>query len=188
MSALLTLALVLVGASVAMRGEGNVSEVSEPVRNGHHVESGGGDTVAVSQVQASLDDPPVNVITIHALARDGVREPEPPSFNEAIPYSTDVPYEPPSAPTIPEILCSFDWPCAEATAVAYGPTANCPHGESTGNPYARNGQYLGLYQLASHWFSYYGYDVNDWADPWTNAAVAFALYEDSGWQPWSCAP
>lgn len=66
----------------------------------------------------------------------------------------------------------------EAVAVAW-----C---ESRLNPAARNGEYLGLFQLG-----HYHYDRPGMDAPLTaagNAAAAADLWVEAGWTPWSCRP
>lgn len=60
--------------------------------------------------------------------------------------------------------------------------------ESGMNPEARNGQFLGLYQMG-HWH-YWRFGDGDWRDPLVNALAAEGLWKDSGgsWRPWACAP
>jgi hypothetical protein len=121
-------------------------------------------------------------ITVRNLARDGTPEPEPTvrEVRTVEPTATPPVETTPIILPIPDIICSFAWSCPEALAVAW-----C---ESTYRPWVTNGRYLGLYQLDPRHFATYGYDVALWADPWVNAAVAFALHSDAGWQPWECRP
>lgn len=97
------------------------------------------------------------------------------------------------------MLCSFDWPCHEAVAVVYGPTPpnarapiGCPNGESNGDPLAQNGDHAGIFQLARRWhegrFLARGWT---WADAFNaerNAVIAYEIWQDQGWSPWSCRP
>lgn len=60
-------------------------------------------------------------------------------------------------------------------------------GCETGNTYsvwARNGQYLGLFQMGSNERKIYGHDWN----AWTQSKAAHKYYVDSGrdWSPWEC--
>ena len=75
------------------------------------------------------------------------------------------------------IICSvFGAHCSEAISVA-----TC---ESHLNIYARNGQYLGLFQFGSFARATYGFG-------WTALAQARAAYRyflDAGWSPWQCRP
>lgn len=56
------------------------------------------------------------------------------------------------------------------------------------------GRSLGLWQLWSGWFPAAGQDLEDWADPFVNAAVARYVMEYSiahgqhPWAQWSCKP
>lgn len=90
------------------------------------------------------------------------------------------------------LLRQYDWPIAEAERVMMGPTPpnrdapnGCPNGESGGNPNARNGTNIGLFQIniAAH-----PYTVDQMLDPVQNIAAAYAIWADSGWGPWSCRP
>jgi hypothetical protein len=51
---------------------------------------------------------------------------------------------------------------------------------------ARNGQYLGLFQMGEYARSRYGHS----ADPLGQARAAYAYFVDSGrdWSPWQCRP
>lgn len=77
------------------------------------------------------------------------------------------------------LICSFDWPCAEALAVA-----RCESGLS---PSAVNGQHAGLFQIALDWHrpKFGGADP---FDAGANVAVAYAIWLDQSWLPWSCKP
>lgn len=68
--------------------------------------------------------------------------------------------------------------CSQALRVAF-----C---ESGYNVWARNGQYLGLFQMGSYARSRYGHGY----DPWTQARAAYRYFRDSGygWGPWTCKP
>ena len=74
-----------------------------------------------------------------------------------------------------EAICRVFHPCAKALQVAW-----C---ESRFDVYARNGQYLGLFQMGEYARSTYGHS-------WTalgQARAAHRYYMDAGWSPWSCA-
>lgn len=61
--------------------------------------------------------------------------------------------------------------------------------ESGLDPYATNGQFRGLFQIgAMHQglAAELGYSWDQMYDPYVNSHVARALYNGSGWQPWSC--
>ena len=95
------------------------------------------------------------------------------------------------------LICEYDWPCAEALAVVYGPTPpnrdapiGCPNGESGGDPWAVGGTSRGLFQVngAAH-AGRVGGDLDALFDPATNVRVAYAIWRDNaGWGPWSCRP
>lgn len=62
--------------------------------------------------------------------------------------------------------------------------ASCESGLSV---WARNGQYLGLFQMGSYARSKYGHSYNN---AWIQARAARGYFIDSGrdWSPWSCKP
>jgi len=68
--------------------------------------------------------------------------------------------------------------CAQALRVAW-----C---ESRYSIWARNGQYLGLFQMGNYARARYGHGNNAWAQ----AVSAYRYFVDSHytWQPWSCKP
>ena len=51
---------------------------------------------------------------------------------------------------------------------------------------------VGLFQIGrsrpgwNGWFIYFGIDESNWADPLTNAYTALLVYQNSGWEPWTC--
>ena len=63
--------------------------------------------------------------------------------------------------------------------------AGCETG-GTFSVWARNGQYLGLFQMGSYARSLYGHSWNAWGQ----ARAAYQYFVDSGrdWSPWSCKP
>lgn len=127
-----------------------------------------------------------------SAAHDGVRPTDTPTVTPTpIPPSrTPVPYVAPAPRPQPAVsaasysgdwsglICSYSWPCGTALAIMW-----C---ESSGNPAARNGRYLGLFQVGDFHFGTYGYDLALWSDPATNVAIAYRLWRDSGWGPWEC--
>ena len=58
--------------------------------------------------------------------------------------------------------------------------------ESGWSHWARNGQYLGLFQMGSSERARYGHAWN----PWAQARAAWRYFVASGkdWSPWSCKP
>lgn len=63
------------------------------------------------------------------------------------------------------------------------------HCESGGDPWATGGDSLGLMQI--HYPSHaarVGYVREALYDPAVNIAVAYAIWSESGWAPWSCRP
>ena len=84
---------------------------------------------------------------------------------------------------IQRVICIvFKSHCYEALKVAY-----C---ESRFNIWARNGQYLGLFQMGSHERELFGYGNNPWVQ--AKAAHRYFSYEIRhnayGWAPWQCKP
>ena len=91
------------------------------------------------------------------------------------------------------IICRYDWPCSEAIRVVYGPTPpnqqaplGCDNGESGGDERAGEGwsDNIGLFQINL----IHGFTVAQLVDPVFNTQVAYDLWRDQGWQPWSCRP
>src|SRR5580765_3051146 len=79
----------------------------------------------------------------------------------------------------PAIICKvFGSYCRQAQRVSW-----C---ESRWSIWARNGQYLGLFQMGSYARHKYGHGYNAWAQ----ALAARRYFIDSGrdWSPWSCKP
>ena len=71
-------------------------------------------------------------------------------------------------------------PCAlgaKAIDVAY-----CESGPNLW-PYARNGQYLGMFQFGGYARSAFGFS---WS-PWEQSRAAYRYWRVSGWAPWQCA-
>jgi len=76
-------------------------------------------------------------------------------------------------------------------AVCYYFRSNCDFAMSvvrcetggTYSPYARNGQYWGIFQMGSRERARYGHS---W-DVWGQARAAHAYYVDAGWSRWACA-
>jgi len=83
--------------------------------------------------------------------------------------------------SVKQVICGVFGPyCQQALAVS-----RCETG-GTFSTMARNGQYLGLFQMGSYARARYGHGP----DPWTQAEAAFRYFADSGfsWGPWSCKP
>jgi hypothetical protein len=77
-------------------------------------------------------------------------------------------------------FCHTLRPCPlgdEALRVAY-----CESGPNLW-PYARNGDYLGMFQEGSYARARFGFS---WS-PWAQARSAYRYWLDAGWSPWSCA-
>jgi hypothetical protein len=57
--------------------------------------------------------------------------------------------------------------------------------ESGGNPAARNGPYVGLFQVDS---VLHRWTVEELLVPELNIAAGYELYQQRGWQPWPGCP
>lgn len=55
--------------------------------------------------------------------------------------------------------------------------------ESRFNMWARNGQYLGIFQMGTLERRIYGHAWNIWIQ----VKAAHKYYKDAGWRPWACA-
>lgn len=74
------------------------------------------------------------------------------------------------------LICSYDWPCGEAVAVA-----TC---ESQLQPWANNGNtFIGLFQI---WTG--NAPSANLFDAAVNVRVAYTLWQRNGWAPWQCRP
>ena len=77
-----------------------------------------------------------------------------------------------------------------AITTVFGPYAQqalrVAYCESHYNVWARNGQYLGLFQMGSYARSRFGHT---W-DPWGQARAAYRYFVLAGrdWSPWACRP
>src|SRR5262245_13877537 len=58
--------------------------------------------------------------------------------------------------------------------------------ESGYSVWARNGQYLGLFQMGSYARARYGHGTNAWAQ--ARAAYRYFVASGRDWSPWSCKP
>jgi soluble lytic murein transglycosylase-like protein len=67
-----------------------------------------------------------------------------------------------------DLISQYAWDVAVACKVMW-----C---ESRGNPNARNGRHVGLFQIANGPF-----------DPAENVALAYSMWSKRGWQPWSAS-
>ena len=88
------------------------------------------------------------------------------------------------------IVASYPWG-NEAFRIVWGPTANCPTGESNGDPNAISwtGESFGLMQLhAPTWAPVFPDFWERWSDPAWNVATAWEIYKRAGYSfsPWDC--
>lgn len=94
--------------------------------------------------------------------------------------------EPTAEPaSLRDIICSYDWPCEEALAVAHCESRFVA--TATGSVGER-----GWFQLRPEFHQWradaaYGPGA-DLYDPVVNTAAAYSLWTELGWQPWSCRP
>ena len=86
------------------------------------------------------------------------------------------------------------WAEARAVACGIGNQSGFPWGESNCHPGSRNGESLGLFEVWSGWFPYFGEDVNQWSDPVVNARTAWKVYQydtargQAPWTQWTVKP
>jgi hypothetical protein len=84
---------------------------------------------------------------------------------------------------IPALICSYDWPCAEALAVAWCESRWQPDAVSN------DGQNFGLFQINAVHQARVDGDLDRLLDAATNVSVAFSIWRaNGGWGPWSCKP
>ena len=77
------------------------------------------------------------------------------------------------------VICvTFGPYCSQALRVA-----RCESGLSV---WARNGQYLGLFQMGDYARARYGHAWNVWAQ--ARAAYRYFIASGRDWSPWSCKP
>ena len=74
------------------------------------------------------------------------------------------------------LICSYGWDCATALRVF-----RCESG-LTADAISPDGRNIGIAQINL----VHGYSVQYLLDARNNLAVAYALYLDQGWAPWSC--
>ena len=84
------------------------------------------------------------------------------------------------------VICSVPWPCATALRIA-----RCESGADYWADPADNPSHRGAFQLSyvhAERFTAHGWDWNtDGLVLERNVAIAYEVYKDSGWRPWSCA-
>jgi Lysozyme like domain len=85
------------------------------------------------------------------------------------------------------LICARAWNCAEAIAVAACESGRDMSGRLDGQ-WATNGNHYGIFQISYvHAPNFPGFYEN-WMDPVFNIEVAFAIWSEQGWYPWSCRP
>lgn len=85
-----------------------------------------------------------------------------------------------SNPKLEEVIAAT-WPVElvdEALDVAW-----C---ESRGKPAARNGQYMGIFQMGRREWAKFG--KGSPYDPIANSQAAYRYFKVAGWKPWECQP
>lgn len=65
-----------------------------------------------------------------------------------------------------------------------GPALRVAWCESRLRPAARNGQYLGLFQMGAYARRRFGHGP----DAYTQARAAYRYFRVAGWRPWTCRP
>ena len=94
-----------------------------------------------------------------------------------------------SAQTIEELLCSniYSWQCSDVKQVAWCESRMNPQAISPTN---RNGsQDFGLMQINDGaWQKYFGKRWAQVLNAEQNIAMAYEIYSQYGWRPWTCAP
>ena len=94
-----------------------------------------------------------------------------------------------SAQTIEEQLCSniYSWQCSDVLYVAWCESRMNPQAISPTN---RNGtRDYGLMQINNGaWQEYFGERWAQVLNAEQNIAMAYEIYSQYGWQPWTCAP
>ena len=92
-----------------------------------------------------------------------------------------------SAQTIEQLLCSMDWNCEEALSVAW---CESRMDHEAISPTNRNGtRDYGLMQINNGaWQEYFGQRWAQVLNAEQNIAMAYEIYSQYGWQPWTCAP
>lgn len=116
---------------------------------------------------------------IHGLAFDGPPEPPPAPVASAVAAATPTILPAPakwSEADIRALICSYSWDCATALRIAHCESQYRSIQNLAGGPY------FGIFQLWSGHFR----AGEDWRDPATNIAVAWRVYQSSGWSPWEC--
>ena len=93
----------------------------------------------------------------------------------------------PPATDVAALICSMAWPCHEALAVAWCESNHQPGAISP------DGANVGLMQINLIHYRRVGAEsraaaVGPLLDAATNLRVAFAIWSDQGWAPWSCRP
>jgi hypothetical protein len=81
-------------------------------------------------------------------------------------------------PVVRAICATFRGYCGQALRVAW-----C---ESRWKVWARNGQYLGLFQMGAWERAHYGHGWNAWAQ--SRAAFRYFAATGRSWRPWACRP
>ena len=81
---------------------------------------------------------------------------------------------------VEEIIVCYPWPFGEASRIAF-----C---ESTDDPLATNGTSWGLFEINWPYHQDLFENPLELFDPEVNTRVAYAIWKDQGWEPWSCKP
>lgn len=118
-------------------------------------------------------------IRVYGLQVDGVAIPHTPTPT-VVP--TVAPTVQPQVLSIPDLICSYSWPCGEALSVA--------HCESRYRPEAYNpaSGASGVFQIVPYWHSWRLRPGESLFDASVNIRIAYELWSESGWRPWECRP
>lgn len=77
---------------------------------------------------------------------------------------------------------------AKAFGIPLQDMRNVAKCESTFNPYAKNGKYLGLFQAGPAFWAATPFTAFDRTDPYANALATAMVVAREGWGQWSCKP
>lgn len=103
-----------------------------------------------------------------------------------VPQPTPEP-PPPYTDGLEAMICAMPWPCWEAIAVAACESGRDMSGRLDG-AWATNGNHYGLFQISGiHAYRFPGFYEN-WMDPQFNINMAYTIWAEQGWWPWSCRP
>jgi hypothetical protein len=98
---------------------------------------------------------------------------------------------PVAVPEAPDGLSDIEWAIHEAFGPAGAAAVAVARCESSMDPTAANGPHAGLFQLSATWHqgraARLGYAWSQMYQAVPNITVAYDLYSEQGWTPWTCA-